>query len=142
MGERGEGQRHESVSRPPVHGEEPERRADLFLFAAPQRFADVSRDSWSLVGGRRLTAPHLELKARVELPEIVQDGDDGKARFDDVAKAGVSRRPLEAMAKDGFADKRLEAPRHIGAVVFETMEAVGRFMPSPRIRDHARLLLD
>ena len=140
--ERGEEQGHESVSPRPIHVEESERRADRLLFAAPQCFADVSCGSWSLAGERCFAASHLELKARVQLPEIVQEGDDGEAGFDDGAKAGVSRRLLEAMAEDGIAEERLEARRHFGRVVLEAMEAAGRFILSPRIRDHTRLLVE
>ena len=51
-----------------------------------------------------------------------------------------NRAPLEAIPKDGVAEKGLETGRDIGAVVLETMEAIGRFVLSPSIQGHIRLL--
>ena len=120
----------------PAHVEEPERLADVGPLAAKERFTDMARLSRWCPGRQCVPISNLELEARVQLSEIVRKGDDREPRFGDGAEIGISRSPLEPVAEDRIAKQRLEARRDVGAVVFETMEAIGRFVLSPGVHGH------
>ena len=141
VGERGEEQGLETFSPSVSHIEKAKRLANVVLTETQECFVDVARLPRPFPGRQFVLLADLELKARVELPEIVQEGDDGEAGLDDGADADLSRRPLEAIAKDGIAEKGLETGRNVGRVVLETMEAVGGFVLSPGIQGHNRLLV-
>ena len=140
MRKRGEEQGLETFFSPvAAHVEEPERLADVVLVEAKERFTDMARmarlSRWCS-GRQCVPISNLELEARVQLSEIVQKGDDREPRFRDGAEIRIARGPLEPVAEDRIAKQRLEARRDVGAVVFETMEAIGRFVLSPGIHDH------
>ena len=137
MRERGEEQGHETFLSPvPAHVEKPERLADVVLVEAKERLTDMARLSRWCSGRQCVPISNLELEARVQLSEIVQKGDDREPRFGDGAEIGIARGPLEPAAEDRIAKQRLEARRDVGAVVFETMEAIGRFVLSPGVHSH------
>ena len=67
-----------------------ERVAHRFLFERPERFADVAGRPWPAGFRRRAGFQHLELKAGVELREVVQECNDGEAGFERRAQAQKS----------------------------------------------------
>ncbi|MDE0446484.1 MAG: hypothetical protein OXH96_07390 [Spirochaetaceae bacterium] len=66
---------------------------------------------------------HLELKSGVELAEVVQECQNGQPCSRHLIDAVLSGRPFEPSPNDGISQQRLEARRHVGAMVLQTVKA-------------------
>ena len=101
------------------------------MLERPERFANVAGGPWPAGASRSTGFQNLELKAGVELREIVQEDDDGEAGLDGRAQWSAVGGAFEAGAQDRIAEHGFEARSDVRAVVLETVEVSGGFELSP-----------
>ena len=98
-----------------------------FMLECPERFANVAGRPWPAGASRSSGFQNLELKAGVELREVVQEDDDGEAGLDGRAQWSAVGGTFESGAQDRIAGHGFEARSDVRAVVLETVEVSGGF---------------
>ena len=101
---------------------ETQKRADVRLIEAEQRFCDVSGPLRTATG-QLVLAPHLELEAGVQLAEVMEIREERQPGGRRVGEAVRSCRPDEPRPQHGIAEQCLEARSNVGAMMFETVDA-------------------
>ena len=115
-----------------VHRIEPDSLAHPFLLKAEQRLRDMA-------GARRhsrrqsSTVMDLELKPGVELSEIMQERKNRQPGLGYPIQPALSGRLLKPIPQYRVRQQRLEARRHIRAVVLQAVKARRRFELPPGV---------
>ena len=94
-------------------------------------WANVAGGPWSAGASRRAGFQNLELKAGVELREVVQEDDDGEAGPDGRAQWSAVGGVFESGAQHRIAEHGFETRSDVRAVVLETVEVSSGFEFSP-----------
>ena len=101
---------------------ETQKRTDVRLIEAEQRFCDVSGPLRTATG-QLVLAPHLELEAGVQLAEVMEIREERQPGGRRVGEAVRSCRLDEPRPQHGIAEQCLEARCNVGAMMFETVDA-------------------